>query len=236
MTKFHITKRGIPTECKVLAGVCPLGGEDSHFTTLEEAEEKSNELNKNKILAYNSPYKTIISKESFNTVFVDPYGDVENRVIGTDLRIIEKIKDGNYIDTKEFSEVYNSLPQRVKKLKETKEFAILIKEKDLKEYFTNMFDLVINDNNRYKDMIYTIEQEDSNLLGNEITQNGNRSISDINFLQDLINHSISLAKIEFNLIINEQYIFIETNENYNKNWVEEYFISGRYEIFNNQKV
>lgn len=38
MTKFHINKHGVPAPCKAKAGNCPLGGDEQHFESLEEAQ------------------------------------------------------------------------------------------------------------------------------------------------------------------------------------------------------
>lgn len=39
MSRFHINKHGAPATCKAKQGNCPLGGEESHFDTQEEAQE-----------------------------------------------------------------------------------------------------------------------------------------------------------------------------------------------------
>lgn len=38
MTKFHINKHGIPAPCKAKAGNCPLGGNEQHFDSKEQAQ------------------------------------------------------------------------------------------------------------------------------------------------------------------------------------------------------
>ena len=38
MSKFHINKHGVPAPCKATKGNCPLGGDDSHFRSEEEAQ------------------------------------------------------------------------------------------------------------------------------------------------------------------------------------------------------
>lgn len=38
MSKFHINKHGVPAPCKATKGNCPLGGNDSHFSSEEEAQ------------------------------------------------------------------------------------------------------------------------------------------------------------------------------------------------------
>lgn len=43
MTKFHISKAGIPAPCRAKEGSCPLGGSESHFKTKNEAQSYADE-------------------------------------------------------------------------------------------------------------------------------------------------------------------------------------------------
>lgn len=46
MSKFHINKHGVPAPCKAKPGNCPLGGDETHFGSQEEAQtyvDKKNE-------------------------------------------------------------------------------------------------------------------------------------------------------------------------------------------------
>lgn len=46
MSKFHINKHGVPAPCKAKPGNCPLGGDETHFNSQEEAQvaiDKQNE-------------------------------------------------------------------------------------------------------------------------------------------------------------------------------------------------
>lgn len=45
MTKFHINKNGVPAPCKAKTGNCPLGGDDTHFKTKEDAQAHADKLN-----------------------------------------------------------------------------------------------------------------------------------------------------------------------------------------------
>lgn len=38
MAKYHINKEGVPAVCRAQTRPCPLGGEDTHFNTKEEAQ------------------------------------------------------------------------------------------------------------------------------------------------------------------------------------------------------
>lgn len=45
MSKFHVNKKGVPAPCKAQKGNCPLGGEESHFDTQEEAQAAADKAN-----------------------------------------------------------------------------------------------------------------------------------------------------------------------------------------------
>lgn len=45
MTKFHINKHGVPAPCKATKGNCPLGGDESHFSSQEEAQAAADKIN-----------------------------------------------------------------------------------------------------------------------------------------------------------------------------------------------
>lgn len=48
MAKFHINKHGVPAPCKAKPGNCPLGGDDTHFNSKEEAQLHADKLNEEK--------------------------------------------------------------------------------------------------------------------------------------------------------------------------------------------
>lgn len=45
MSKYHINKKGVPAPCKATKGNCPLGGDESHFNTQEEAQTYADKVN-----------------------------------------------------------------------------------------------------------------------------------------------------------------------------------------------
>ena len=45
MTKFHINSQGKPAICKAKKGNCPFGGYDSHYSSLEKAQEAADKQN-----------------------------------------------------------------------------------------------------------------------------------------------------------------------------------------------
>ncbi len=48
MAKFHINKHGVPAPCKAKPGNCPLGGDETHFNSLEEAQVAADKMNEEK--------------------------------------------------------------------------------------------------------------------------------------------------------------------------------------------
>lgn len=45
MSKFHINKHGAPAPCRATKGNCPLGGSDTHFDTIGEAQDYADKVN-----------------------------------------------------------------------------------------------------------------------------------------------------------------------------------------------
>lgn len=48
MSKFHINKQGVPAPCKAKDRNCPLGGEEQHFKSQQEAQDYVDKENKSK--------------------------------------------------------------------------------------------------------------------------------------------------------------------------------------------
>ncbi len=48
MAKFHINKHGVPAPCKAKPGNCPLGGDETHFNSPEEAQVAADKMNEEK--------------------------------------------------------------------------------------------------------------------------------------------------------------------------------------------
>jgi len=48
MTKYHINSQGVPAVCRAQAGNCPFGGNEQHFTNIEEAQKFADKLNEDK--------------------------------------------------------------------------------------------------------------------------------------------------------------------------------------------
>lgn len=48
MAKFHINKHGVPAPCKAKPGNCPLGGDDTHFDNMKDAQAYADKTNEEK--------------------------------------------------------------------------------------------------------------------------------------------------------------------------------------------
>ena len=67
MTKYHINKNGVPSECMAKSGRCPFASEDEHLDNFESAQYMSDfkiqvELDLNKAMEYH-PYENLSNKE-----------------------------------------------------------------------------------------------------------------------------------------------------------------------------
>lgn len=53
-TRYHINKNGVPAACQAKKQLCPLGGEDKHFSTKEEAQAYADKLNESRFGMFGS--------------------------------------------------------------------------------------------------------------------------------------------------------------------------------------
>ena len=64
---YHIAKNGTPAICKAQPGKCPLGNQDEHFDTVEEAQIYADELNQKYRDAYNG-FKEKLKKDRLEAI------------------------------------------------------------------------------------------------------------------------------------------------------------------------
>lgn len=48
MAKYHINSQGVPAVCRARAGNCPFGGNEQHFSNVEEAQDFADKMNEDK--------------------------------------------------------------------------------------------------------------------------------------------------------------------------------------------
>lgn len=94
MAKYHINKNGVPSACRARTRPCPLGGDDIHFNSKEEAQAYSDKLAKQEFgilptelptsekerLLYHSPF--IITRKMKTSVDI-AMDNIEKYPVGT---------------------------------------------------------------------------------------------------------------------------------------------------------
>jgi|GEM_PF-4597839 len=151
MTRYHINKHGVPAVCKAKPGNCPLGGDDQHFTNIEEAQDYADTLNEDKyglfknvdsnvkyVIPENTPKETIINHENFiknNHKLVKSednwvHLDENNNVIGTmkdPIAIYDD--DGELLEIADVENYSNKMSiQGIKALKSLARFNLVSKD------------------------------------------------------------------------------------------------------------
>lgn len=90
MAKFHINKHGVPAPCKAKSGNCPLGGDESHFSSQEKAQayiDKRNEqehgllpgMNNNKVEINSKHIETKYSAYRLTSMLVKFSDEAEDK-------------------------------------------------------------------------------------------------------------------------------------------------------------
>lgn len=64
---YHIAKNGTPSICKAQPGKCPLGNQDEHFDTVEEAQIYADQLNQKYRDAYRG-FKEKLKKDRLEDI------------------------------------------------------------------------------------------------------------------------------------------------------------------------
>lgn len=94
MSKFHINKKGVPAPCRATTRPCPLGGEDVHFNSIEEAQKHLDNENKNK---YNLlPKNEYISGETISELaetIPANIQDIQNSISNGKLKFFSNTED-----------------------------------------------------------------------------------------------------------------------------------------------
>ena len=82
---YHIKKDGTPDICRAKPGNCPLGGDENHFQTIEEAQIYADKLNEEQIL---EEYKN-----NFLRNFDNKFKEYRNKAIKENQDKIIKLKE-----------------------------------------------------------------------------------------------------------------------------------------------
>lgn len=74
MTKYHIDKNGLPAVCKAKKRPCPLGGDDVHFDSIDEAQAYADKQNEAKFGLFGTQRKVRMTAKGLNDVYINYSG------------------------------------------------------------------------------------------------------------------------------------------------------------------
>lgn len=101
MTKFHINKNGIPSPCRAKPGNCPLGGNENHFTTKEEAQTYVDELHKKEFDILPIKNNNVIKRKTViteKTILTEKTTIIEEKIIDNNVELYRKANSQNDFD------------------------------------------------------------------------------------------------------------------------------------------
>lgn len=80
MSKFHINSKGLAAPCRATKGICPYGGAESHYSSLEEAQASAERENEQKfgLLRRENPMGSHEIRERFPHLSDEQVGTFED--------------------------------------------------------------------------------------------------------------------------------------------------------------
>lgn len=233
MTKFHINKHGVPAPCKAKPGNCPLGGDDQHFNTREEAQIAADQKNEAEF--------SILPSTVSNKVELKVDEDAWEAALG---KGGYHIHDGmtlgvhsNYLaDTEETQALFNALPEDLKQEEKDGNGFFMVSDHNAKEYIainllsgTDSYDR--EEINEYfdKEILPSMQKYYPNMTS--LNKYGEVEIKDQEQMNDIVEFAHSKLQSESNLKINGTRVFVDSDSNvaekysgklHNRNWVKEY--------------
>ena len=243
MSKFHINKHGVPAPCKATKGNCPLGGDDSHFNSEEEAQSFINEQMESEhgllgVTPSVPAVKSVTINHDFDDVFDDDWNESGMQVTGIHSQDLKEAFEGEEASwQKGYKDVYEAIKDDADRITEktgNPDFA-LIPEKNMKTHMREhiLFRGELRSYETPEDDWATYDKLKESAVkhfGEDII---NRNVvfeedMDINeeFRDELIEFGTKRMKEEAQFNINGQSVYLETNEIgtglYETNWVDEY--------------
>lgn len=233
MSKFHINKHGVPAPCRATKGNCPLGGADSHFDTIEDAQAHADEQNEQSHgLLPKVNQKTMqvqIPQKTFDAVFQNDFNNHGVQYTGPSNHDFNEMMNDS-----EMKEVYDSLPKEFHDKVKDEEYWVLVKSDNLKSHMVNHM-IVPSEfgpeaNKGYDAMLEEVgKYAPEHISNNELNWYGKGIDSKLS--EDISEFATEQSLKESDLDINGQSFFVDTPKERNRNWAKEYFESGRYEDF-----
>lgn len=149
MSKFHINKHGVPAPCKATKGNCPLGGDEQHFNSEEEAQAFiNNQMESEYGLLGGTPsvpaVKNVTINHDFDDVFDDSWNERGMQVTGIYSEDLKNAFDEGPRENEEpwekgYRDLYGAIKDdadRIVKENGDPDFA-LIPEKNMKSHMEN---------------------------------------------------------------------------------------------------
>lgn len=243
MSKFHINKHGVPAPCKATKGNCPLGGDEQHFNSEEEAQAFINEQMESKhgllgVTPSVPAVKNVTINHDFDDVFDDSWNERGMQVTGIyseDLK--NAFDDGEASWQKGYRDLYEAIKDdtdRIAKENGDPDFA-LIPEKNMKSHMKNhvLFPGEIRSYEKPEDSWVTYDElKDSAVkhFGGDVIDRNVVFEEDMDINEELRDELAEFGakkmKEDAQFNINGQSVYLETSVVgtglYDVNWVDEY--------------
>lgn len=246
MSKFHINKHGVPAPCKATKGNCPLGGDEQHFNSEEEAQAFiNNRMESEYGLLGGAPsvpaVKNVTINHDFDDVFPDSWSERGMQVTGIYSEDLKNAFDnGEASWQKGYRDLYGAIKDdadRIVKENGDPDFPdfALIPEKNMKSHMKNHV-LVPGEIRSYEkpedDWVTYDKLKESaiKLFGIDAIDRETYIGKDVYFngeLRDeLAAFGVKRMKEEAQFNVNGQSVYLETSVIgtglYDINWVDEY--------------
>lgn len=227
MTKFHINKHGVPASCKAKPGNCPLGGDETHFDNIEEAQAAADKINESKhgfLPSVNDAEVNLkLSEDSEAYMFGKSYAnhgylDVGIHVFNMSDEQLNGLMDDEKNPLIELrSELEKKMPEVIKANSGT-----VIPDYNAKDYFRYHVVTRSSDNYDSNDHYLAMAKTAGDINPDYVSTNEDDEVEIDYKLEESISEFAAKRSIEeSNLAINDKKYIIGTYDD--RNWAEEYF-------------
>lgn len=225
MTKYHINKKGIPAPCKATKGNCPLGGDESHFSSQEEAQAAVDSQNASdygilpQVESNEETTKSKPNEKDFNEVFPDSWRDSGYLATGP----IKEDFEENVSEAHE--KVYSSLPDKFhEEVKDVRQWR-LVKEDNVEAHMREHVvsagrEEAVDSDSGYNDMVNTIKSHYGENSSKYIDEENNVIKPETE--EKLAKFAAQKAKDESYVNINGKNVYVSTEKELNRDWAKEY--------------
>lgn len=204
---------------------------DSHYDTQEEAQAAVDAKNKeiHGILpGMNSKGvdEVRVSEEAFDTVFYDSFNDQGFPATATPVYLLAEDL-GDNADGRAFKEVYEALPENIRIMTEDSENVYLVKEGNIDEHVRQHYlsprEGGDRENKGFNEMVEDLRRIDPSQIDED------DEIKDGPLKDDLVNFISEKSLDEATLEVNGNRVAVSNLDSLDRNWVQEYVDSGRFD-------